>query len=244
VKNKISQGISLILPVYNEKESLERAVKICTEVLSDDFEDLEIILIDDGSTDGTGEMMDELAKDDGRIRVLHNLVNLNVGISVQRGMSLASKEFVVHNAVDLPLSIEDISKFIGKMQDCDALVLERKTYAGYTSWRWFTSKVNRMLLQLFFGIGGIRDLNFTQVYRQDIIAGILPLAKSPAFTTPEMILRAWRAGLRVKSLKVDYYPRVKGKGAFGRPHDILWSMYDMVRFRLNVWKKLKKDIKY
>lgn len=239
--NKISESISLILPVYNEINLLEPTVRRCIQALSRDFVDFELILVDDGSTDGTGEVMDKLAKGDERIHVLHNIINLNVGISVQRGMAIATKDFIVHDAVDLPLSVEDIAGCMQHVKDCDILVLERKSYAGYTLWRWITSKINRTLLRALFAYGDIRDMNFTQIYRRNIIPGILPLAKSPAFTTPEMLLRARRLGLHVKSIGSDYLPRTSGKGAFGRPHDIFWSMYDMFRFRLKVWKKLKRD---
>jgi undecaprenyl-phosphate 4-deoxy-4-formamido-L-arabinose transferase len=239
MQDKISNSINVIVPVYNERDILVPAIEHCMTVLSGDFEDFELILVDDGSIDGTGEAMDELAGADNRIRVLRNNVNLNVGISVQRAMAIASKEFVVHNAVDFPLEAEDIAGLVSHMEDCDVLVLERKSYAGYTAWRWITSKINRVLLRVMFGATGISDLNFTQMYRTEIIPRILPLARSPSFTTPEMILRAWRIGLRLKSVEVDYNPRTFGKGSFGRPHDMMWSLYDMIRFRLKEWGKLK-----
>lgn len=236
--NKILESISVILPVYNEKNLVETAVKDSLQLLSQNFSDFELILIDDGSTDGTGDIMEELARSDKRIHLLRNNINLNVGISIQRGMAIAAKYFVVHNAVDLPLSIEDIAGLIKHAIDCDILVLERKYYAGYTLWRKITSKINRVLLRVLFGYGDIRDMNFTQIYKRDIIPKILPLGKSPAFTTPEMILRAKRLGFCVKSILVDYQPHTVRKGAFGKPHDIIWSFYDMLRFRLTVWKNL------
>lgn len=235
---KKSESISVILPVYNEINLVETAVNRCIQVLSRDFADFELILVDDGSTDGTGDIMKKLSKNDERIRVLHNIINLNVGISIQRAVAIATKDFIVHNAIDLPLATEDIAGLIKHIKDCDVLVLERKTYGGYTLWRWITSKINRILLQMFFGYRGIRDMNFTQIYRRNIIPKILPLAKSPAFTTPEMILRAKRMGLCIKSIAVDYHQRPAGKYALGKPYDILWSIFDMLRFRLKVWSKL------
>jgi glycosyltransferase involved in cell wall biosynthesis len=237
---KSLKSISLVLPVYNEKNLLEPAVRHCIKVLSQNFEDFELILVDDGSTDGTGEVMDKLAESDKRIHVLHNYINLNIGISVPRGMATATKDYITWNAVDLPLAIEDIAGLMQYINDCDVLVQERKTYSGYTLWRLITSKINRVLLRILFRCGDIRDMNFTQIYRREIINKIFPLSKSPAFFTPEMILRAKKIGLRVKSIDVEYHPRPVGQGAFGKPHDILWSMYDMFRFRFNVWGKLKK----
>jgi len=236
---KIIESLSLILPVYNEKKAVEPAVKHCIEVLSGAFEDFEIILIDDGSTDGTDNVMEKLAKTNKQIKILYNFINLNQGISIQKGFTVAKKDFVLHNAIDLPLALEDIPSLIRTAKECDVLVVERKFSAGYTMWRRITSISNRILRKLLFPFLSrkIHDMNFTQIYRGSILTKIMPLAKSPAFTTPEMILRAKLHGLRVKSILVDYQPRPTGKGSFGKSHDILWSMYDMFRFRVKSWKK-------
>ena len=237
---KIPESLSLVLPVYNEANLVRSAVTRCIQVLSHDFEDFELILVDDGSTDGTSDIMDEFAKNDKRVRVLHNYINLNIGISVPRGLMIASKDFVIWNAVDLPLAVEDIAGLMQHMKKCDMLVLERKSYPGCTLWRLITSKINRILYRMLFCCSDIKDLNFTFICRRDIISLMSPLARSPVFTMSEMILRANRIGLRVRSVIVDYHPRPSGKGAFGKPHDILWSMYDTLRFRIKIWGKLKK----
>jgi undecaprenyl-phosphate 4-deoxy-4-formamido-L-arabinose transferase len=98
--------------------------------------------------------------------------------------------------------------------------------------------INRLLLKILFprAVRGISDLNYTQIYNTEILSKITPLAKSPAFTTPEMFLRAKYLNLNVKTRLVEYNPRLSGKGAFGKPHDILWSLYDMLRFRVKLWK--------
>ncbi|MBL7196533.1 MAG: glycosyltransferase family 2 protein [Candidatus Omnitrophica bacterium] len=231
---KLSESISLIIPVYNEKKLIRPCLLRCLEALSRDFKDFEIILVDDGSTDETAEAIEEMRKNDERIKVIYNIINLNVGISIQRGLASAKKDFVLHNAVDLPLAPEDVAGLIPVLKNCDLLVLERKSYPGYTVWRWVVSRINRILLRILFPFIsiGIKDFNFTQIYRRNILPGIMPLSKSPAFSTPEMILRARYNSLRVKSIVINYRPRTMGKSAFGKPHDMLWSLYDMLRFRI------------
>ena len=235
-----SKSISFVLPVFNEYEHLEAAVIKCIGVLSRDFKQFEIILVDDGSIDGTGLIMDNLSKNyPNNIKVLHNIINLNVGISVQKGIAISNMEYIVHNAVDLPLNPEEIISILNGNEDFDILVLERKTYAGYSVWRFITSKLNRIFIKVLFPIASknIIDFNFTQIYKKEIVKDVLPLAKSPAFTTTEMILRARYKGLKVKTVPTNYLPRIFGKGAFGKPHDIFWSLYDMVRFRFLLWNK-------
>ncbi len=222
-------SISLIIPVYNEETILLSAVENAIARLSEKFEDFEIILVSDGSTDNTGSLMDQLSVQFSQVKVLHNLINLNVGASLQRGLAIATKSFVVHNGIDMPLAAEDIARVIEKALLCDVLVLQRASYAGYTPWRWACSKVNRLLLRMLFR-SPFSDLNFTQVYRREILSQIVPIAKSPAFTTPEMIIRARRLGYRVTAIPWEYQARAVGKGAFGNPHDLMWAMYDIFRF--------------
>jgi glycosyltransferase involved in cell wall biosynthesis len=229
-------SITLILPIYNEARLVRQAVEHCHTVLAEQFDDFEIIVVDDGSTDGSAQILQDLTAKHPHLTLLSNHVNLNVGVCVQRAMVVATKDFVVHNGIDLPLAPEDIHKLMPHMDNCDVLVLERDAYPGYTVWRFICSKINRLLIKLFFH-QSIRDLNFTQMYRREILPKILPVAKSPAFTTPEMILRAIAAGLRVQRIMWPYHKSPRAKGAFGKPHDILWNLYDMARYSLFLRQK-------
>lgn len=242
--DKFNKSVSLILPVYNEKNLLEPALERCMSALSADFTDFEIIVVDDGSRDEISEMLLLPENNNDHLKTIYNIINLNVGIAVQRGLMSARCDYVVHNAVDLPLAPEDIRNIIEGMNDCDLLVLERSTYAGYLKWRIVTSLLNRLLLKTLFpgAVKGIYDLNFTQVYKKEILPHIMPIAKSPAFTTPEMFLRAKYLNYKIRTEVVDYKPRLSGKGAFGKPHDIMWSLYDMLRFRIKLWGNKSKTL--
>jgi dolichol-phosphate mannosyltransferase len=237
---RTTPSVSFVLFVHNEADILGGAVERCRRALERDFPDFEIVLVDDGSSDGTGDLMDALAQHDPRIVVLHNIVNLHIGMSIQRGLLAARKEFVVYDGVDLPLAPEDVRGLIDQMADCDVLLLDRTSFAGYTRWRWFTSQANRFLLRLVFRCR-YHDLNYSQVFRRSIIRQILPIARSPGFTAPEMILRATRLGMRVRETEVAYHARPVRSGSLGKPHDLLWPLYELIRFRLTVWRKLRRS---
>ncbi|MBN1781683.1 glycosyltransferase family 2 protein [bacterium] len=243
MNKKRRESISLILPVYNEAAIIEATVEKILLVLSETFADFEVILVNDGSTDGSAGILKRMNESDPRVLVMDNHINLNQGLSIQRGMAVASKEFVVHDAADLALAAEDIAPLMEKAIRCDLLVLERRRSPGYTLWRRLTSVVNQAIRKLLFPFlsRGIRDMNFVQIYRRRIIPDIMPLATSPAFTTPEMIYRARLKGYRVLACKAEYRRRETGKGALGRPHDILWSLYDMLRFRFYLFTLRKNQ---
>ena len=234
-------SVSFVLFVHNEADLLGAAVERCLRALTKDFADFELVLVDDGSTDATGTMMDALAARNDRIVVLHNLINLHIGMSIQRGLVASSKEIVVYNGVDLPLAPEDVAGLVELMEDCDVLLLNRTSFAGYTRWRWFISHANRFLLRLFFRCP-FEDMNFSQMVRRSAVPQILPMARSPGFTAPELILRAMRLGLRVRSVPVAYHARPVRTGSLGRPHDLLWPLYELLRFRFTAWPRLGRTV--
>ncbi len=242
-REKLKSGVSFVLFVYNEENLLEDCVNRCLAALERDCEDFEIVLLDDGSKDGTGKVMKRLADaNPSRLVFVPNIINLNVGIAIQRGIAAASKEFAVYDGVDLPLAPDDVAELVrhmnGEKDNADVLLLDRTSFSGYTRWRWITSNVNRLLLKILFGCP-YRDMNYSQMFRTSIVRDIQPIGKSPAFTAPEYIFRAMRRGYKVKSIPTTYHARPVGTGSLGKPHDILWSMYDMFRFRFTMWGKIK-----
>jgi len=239
---KSDKSISIIIPVYNEEKLLKNAVEVSLEKLSRNFNDFEIILVDDGSKDNSMHILKEHFSGLENVHIHANHINLNQGITVQRGMALAKKQYVTFVGVDLALDYDELKEVMDDIGDNDLVILQRKVYAGATNWRLLTSKVNIWIRKLLFPIltSGIRDMNNTQVYRQSILKSILPLAKSPAFTTPEMIMRTKILGYKVQIKDVTYHERKVGKGSLGKLHDILWTIYDMFRFRYLLWIGLEK----
>jgi dolichol-phosphate mannosyltransferase len=239
---KSTKSISVIIPIYNEATIIKSAIADCLQALNNDFEDYELIIVNDGSKDNTQQILDENFVNTPQIRLLSNYINLNQGISVQRAMTQTTKEYTVHNGVDLPLRPSEIKKHLETMGDVDVLVLERKRYSGATPWRKLTSNVNTLLRTILFPLltKGISDMNFTQIYRTEIISQILPLAKSPAFTAPEIIMRAKLLNLKIKTVDSEFQARQVGGGSLGKLHDILWTIYDMCRFRYLVWIGINK----
>lgn len=225
--------VSYVLAGYNESELIEEAVSRCVKALEKDFDDYELILINDASKDNTLEIMNRCAQENPHIRVLDNLVNLNFGTSVLRGLKAAKKEWVVYNAVDLPLKPELTKKLIRHAQAYDVLVLERTAYGG-VFWRKITSNMNILLLNILFPklMKGTPIVNYVQIFRRSIIDRVMPLARSPIFVWPEMIFRAKLLGLRVGNIKNRPDISKVRKGAFGHPHDIIWGIYEMFRFKI------------
>ena len=227
-------SISVIISMYNERQLVSSAVEQALTSIGKTFESFELILIDDGSTDGTRNILHKISETDDRIVFIDNIVNLNLGLSLKRGFAAAKGEVVLYNSIDLPLDCDDIAILIEEMGNADVLVIQRDAYPGATLWRRFISIGNRLFMKLLFPIATRRlwDMNYVQFFKQAALQSIMPLSCSPTFTPIEMIIRAHRAGMNIRTTVAAYHRRNSGKGAFGKPHDILWTIYEAIRFRL------------
>jgi glycosyltransferase involved in cell wall biosynthesis len=114
-ENKLS--ISVFFPCYNEQENVERVVKRAKEVLEGIGADYEIIIVDDGSKDRTGEIADEMAKGDSHIRVVHHKPNRGYGGALQSGFRAATKELVFFTDGDGQFDIGEIKLLLGILEE-------------------------------------------------------------------------------------------------------------------------------
>lgn len=111
--------VSIVIPVYNRKNFLTVCIK---SLLAQSFEDFEICLVDDGSTDGTGLLCDELAEKDTRIRVLH-VQNGGAAYARQKGVELATGEWVVFVDSDDTMPADALQRlFQATSEDTDIVV--------------------------------------------------------------------------------------------------------------------------
>jgi len=231
-------SLSLIISAYNEAPIIEDCINTCITALSSQFDDYELILLDDASTDNTGPIIDKLASDNPNIniKIIHNQTNLNMGASIQKGMKEATKDYITFNAADLPFNPQNYKEIINQKPNADMIVVQRKKYNGTTPWRRFTSTLNRALLKILFPKlkKGIKDTNYFQITKKEALPKITPLTKDPIFTWPEMIFRARLSGLTVETTTTDYNPKRPRKGSFGKPKDIFGSLKETLRFRLRL----------
>jgi glycosyltransferase involved in cell wall biosynthesis len=226
--------LSIVMPGFDEELNVEKAVRrVVTEADALGLA-FEVIVVDDGSSDTTGAIADRLAVEDDRVRVVHNERNLNYGISLMRGIRASRGEWVLHDGMDLPLAPEDLGLFVPLLGEADVLVASRLDRDAHSRWRRITSGVNRMLLGILFR-PRTRDLNFTQFYRRSFLRSLPLCSTSPAFVTPELILRAEHTGRRVLEIPVAFRRREAGRAHFGRPKDIAWTLRDMAALRIRTW---------
>ena len=225
--------VSVIIPGYNEELNIRRAIERCKAALDELKLRHEIIIVDDCSTDATGKIADALAAADPSIRVIHNPINLNVGASILIGYRAARGRLMTHNAMDLPFDTKDLGRIVPLFDDPDValVVVARTDRSAHSTWRKVTSWVHHWMVRTLFWVN-IPDMNFVQVCRRSMVQNIGVRARSPAFVTPEMIIRTKNAGMKIAHATAVFHQREVGEAKHGKPRDILWTFADMISFWL------------
>jgi glycosyltransferase involved in cell wall biosynthesis len=223
--------------MYNEAAYIHRAVRAARASLEAVTEDYEIIIVDDASTDATGALADELARSDGRIRVIHNPRNRKLGGSLRAGYAAATKELILYTDADLPFDLQELGRAVRllRYQEADVLAAYRfdRTPEGYI--RAFYSFVYTLLVRVLFGLP-IRDVNFSfKLFRRSLLEGMI-LKSEGSFIDAEVLIRARRAGASIIQIGVDYFPRTRGLSTLSSPRVIATILREM----LGMWLELRR----
>lgn len=221
--------LSVVYPAYNETSNIRQTLERSIEALRTRSDPFEIIVVDDCSKDDTGQIADEFAARYPEIRVVHNPVNRGQGASLRTGFAMARHEWVLHNAMDYPFDLTDLDKMIPLTDEADIIVAVRRERSGYTAYRKLTSKVNVTLLRWLFPLK-LPDYNFVQLYRNEVLRSIPVSTHSTAFLAPELMIRAYDRGYRIRWVDIDYHPRTSGVATSGNPRVIVRSVRDMLAF--------------
>jgi len=232
----MAPSISVVFPMWNEEAYIHRAVNAAREALSRVGADHEIIIVNDASTDRTGELADALAREDPRIRVVHHPTNRKLGASLRSGYAVATKDLVLYSDADLPFDLQEVERAVRLLeyQQADVLAAYRfdRTSEGLlrTIYTIGYSALIRSLFRLRF-----RDVNFSfKLFRRALLSRIV-LKSEGSFIDAEFLVRARKAGAQVIQIGVDYFPRTRGQSTLASPGVIVGILREMVV----LWRELR-----
>lgn len=203
--------ISIIVPAYNEELRVPASIEKISAYLEGRFEQYEIIVINDGSTDGTAERVRELSARLGNIRLIENESNRGKGLSVRRGVMASSGELVLVTDADLSTPIEELGKLLERidqgadiaagsrwMKDSDVPV--RQPW-----YRLFISRVFNLIVRAL-AIGSIRDTQCGfKLYRGGVARELFNKSRFASYSfDPEVLFLADRTGRSIAEVPVRW----------------------------------------
>jgi glycosyltransferase involved in cell wall biosynthesis len=203
------ESITVFFPMYNEEDNIHAAVASAAEILESLTDDYEILIVDDASTDRTGEIADSLAKADPRIRVIHHPRNLRLGGALKTGFAGATKDLVLYSDADYPFDMIELVKAVRIIRQADVVSAYRFDRTGEGPIRTAYSFGWNLLIKILFGLR-VKDVNFSfKLCRRKIFEQV-HLSSESSFIDAELLIRSQYLGYRILQMGVDYFPRSRG----------------------------------
>jgi glycosyltransferase involved in cell wall biosynthesis len=229
-------SISVVFPMWNEEAYVHRAVAAASEALAELTGDWEIVLVNDCSTDRTGELADALSGREPRVKVLHNPRNRKLGGTLRAGYAAASKDLVVYSDADLPFDFKELGRAVRLLeyQQADVLAAYRHDRTAEGPLRSLYTFVYTHMIRLLFRLR-VRDVNFSfKLFRRSLLQRI-ELKSEGSFIDAEFLVRSRKAGARIIQIGVDYFPRSRGTSTLASPGVIAKILMEMAR----LWRELR-----
>jgi glycosyltransferase involved in cell wall biosynthesis len=202
-------SLSVFFPCYNEAGNIERVVNEAVSILENLQADFEIIVVDDGSSDRTSEIVNKINEKDSRIRLVRHKQNKGYGAALQSGFKASTKELIFYSDGDGQFDLKEITKLLDKIGDCDIVSGYRinrrdNIIRKINGWGW------TKLCCLLFGLN-LRDIDCAfKVYRREVFDKI-EMVSTGALIDTEILARAARKGFRITEVGVHHYPRLAGE---------------------------------
>lgn len=222
--------ITVVIPVYNERGTLRQLHEELVAVLEEHSSRFEILFIDDGSSDGSGELLDELDREDPRVRVFHFRSNQGKAEGLNLGFAEARGDVVLTMDADLQDQPAEIPRLLDKLQHVDLVSGWKQTRhdpMGKTIpsrfFNWVTARVSGLPLHDF-------NCGF-KAYRAEVVKELDLYGEMHRFIP---VLAGWR-GFTVDEVAVEHAPRRWGESKYGASrlfkgaYDLL-TVYVLTRF--------------
>jgi glycosyltransferase involved in cell wall biosynthesis len=227
-------GLSMLGWALNEEENIVEYVERAHRLLSELTDDYELIVIDDGSTDRTWEIAEEMQKTRPWLRLHRNERNRGSGYNTKRAIALAEKDYLFWQTVDWAYDIRALTASLGLLARYQVLqgvrltpistgiLAKRSDHVG----KAVVSMVNYLLIRLLFRLP-LRDYQNVTVYPRRLIQSVV-LETESSFTNPECLLKVWWKGATIKEVPTAFIKREKGTAKGTRPRAILAAIRDIV----------------
>jgi glycosyltransferase involved in cell wall biosynthesis len=222
-------SLSVFFPCHNEEACVERMTRAALAACRPLTDDLEILIIDDGSTDRTGEIADRLAAEHAEVRAIHHRANLGYGAALQTGFLAARKDWVFYTDGDGQFDLGEIPRLLDRIDRCDIVSAYRSRRCESpvrrgNAWAWTT------LCNLLLGTR-LRDVDCAfKLYPRRLFDEI-EMTSRGALIDAEILAKAHHLGYRIGQIGVHHYPRCAGTATGARPSVITRALWELFALR-------------
>ncbi len=225
-------ALSVFFPCYNEQDNVRRVVGEAMAFLPTVSDDFEVIVVDDGSQDRTGTIIDELAAGDRRIRAVHHPANRGYGGALRSGFGAATKELVFYTDGDGQFDISELRSLLKLIDRHDIVSGYRRRRQDslirrLNAWMW------GRLVTWVLGFR-CRDVDSAfKLYRREIFDRI-DMKSTGALIDAEILARAIRSGYTLTEVPVSHRPRIAGCQTGANLSVILRAFKELLSLRKDI----------
>ena len=234
-------SLSVVLPAYNEEENVESAVEHVSDVAQTLDREYEIILVNDGSSDRTGEIGRELEERVPNFRLVEHYPNRGYGGALKAGFDAATKDLIAFYPADAQFDFGEIECLVAAVEEENADVV-----CGYRFDRQDNAirKLNafgwNMVVRMFFGYL-CRDIDCGfKLFRREILERVNIMSDGAMIDT-EFLAGAKARGYRIAEVPLTHLPREAGEATGANLAVIVKAFQDLVRFRRRLNQELREE---
>jgi glycosyltransferase involved in cell wall biosynthesis len=231
--------LTFFFPAYNEEENVERTVELALAEIGPLVDgSLEVLVVDDGSSDRTPQLADALAAADARVRV-HHQPNRGYGGALKAGFANGRGDLLCFSDGDLQFDLQEMARLLDRLAD------GRKPVDGVIGYRIkrrdpfhriFIAKTYNAIVSVAFGLR-VRDIDCAmKVFRRELFDGLRLDADGP-FLSAEMLIKLRARGARLAQVGVNHYPRAAGTNTGASFTKILRTFRDLAVLRWALWTR-------
>jgi glycosyltransferase involved in cell wall biosynthesis len=226
-------SLTVAMPAHNEAANIEKMIDAVRTKVGPLVDDLEIIICDDGSKDGTGDIVRRIGVEDLRVRLVEHPVNLGYGAAVRDAVWAATKELVFFTDSDLQFDVGELARFLPLIGEADMVVGYRAARSDPWKRRLFGSGWS-WLVNLLFGYTA-RDIDCAfKLFKRAVIEAV-HVESGGAMFSAEFMARTKRAGFKIVEKPVTHYPRVAGTQSGAKLRVIVRAFGELARLRWRMW---------
>lgn len=226
----IGRSVSFVFPMFNEADNIETTIRRATGLAAQISDDYEIVVADDASTDGSGDLIDQIAAKDPHIKPVHLKNNLKFGGALNAGLMASRKDVIIYTDSDFPAREEDIKKAVQLLDEADIVTAYSLAIKDSSLKRILMSKVYNFLVQSLFGLH-LKDINSgMKIYKREVLQGLNLRSKSP-FIDVEIFAEAIKRGFKIRQYGLIFELRTKGSSAISRMSVVARTFWDMLAYR-------------
>jgi glycosyltransferase involved in cell wall biosynthesis len=234
-------SLSIVLPAYNEEENVVAAVEEVSHVAQQLNIDYEIILVNDGSRDRTGELArTALEPRLPNFRLVEHFPNRGYGGALKAGFAAATKDLIVFTPADKQFKFSEVDLLLAKLTPGMTLVSGWRVHRQDNVIRRLNGLGWNTVVALLFG-RTIHDIDCGfKLFRRDVLNHI-HVESNGAMIDTEMLAEMKARGYKLTDVPVTHLPRVAGSPTGANLKVILRAFRDLFKFRLRLWRELREE---